>query len=171
VRLRAGALLASVAPAGPGRPFVVESAQGTVQALGTRFMVRQQEDGHTLVHVLAHSVRIGTRHGQEHTLQAGESARFSTNAIVRQAAVQAPAAWVDGLLDVRDQPLSEVIDALRPYLPGPIRVSPEAARLRIFGVFPLDRPEQVLQDLVDTHPVSVRHWGSWLTLVDVRQAG
>lgn len=171
VRLRTGALMAAVAPAGPGRPpFVVQSAQGTVQALGTRFMVRQHEDGHTLVHVLEHSVRVTTLAGQAQTLQAGESALFSERAIVRLApGRQAPAAWADGLLDVRDLSLGEVIDELRPYVAGPIRVSPDAARLRVFGVFPLDRPEQVLQDLVDTHPVSVRRWGNWLTLVDVRK--
>jgi transmembrane sensor len=168
VRLRAGALTISVAPAGNGPPFAVQSAQGSVQALGTRFMVRQEEDGHTLAHVMEHSVRITTLGGTQHTLAEGESARFSARAITPLGTPRAaPAAWADGLIDVRDQPLADVIDALRPYLPGPVRVSPEAARLRVFGVFPLDRPQQVLQDLVDTHPIAVRRWGAWLTLVDV----
>jgi len=171
VRLRAGALVASVAPL-LGVPFIVQSAQGSVQALGTRFMVRQEEDGHTLVHVMEHSVRITTLGGATHTVGEGASARFSAGGIAPlESFDMAPDAWADGLIVVRDQPLSDVIDALRPYLPGPIRVSPEAARLRVFGVFPLDRPQQVLQDLVDTHPVTVRRWGAWLTLVDVRRQG
>lgn len=177
VRLCEGALVATVAPLratdGAPQPFIVQSAEGTVQALGTRFMVRQQ-DGRTQVHVLEHSVRITTQAGRQHTVYAGESAWFDGTAITPLdspgAAQAAPAAWADGLIDVRDQPLAEVVDALRPYLPGVLRVSPEAARLRVFGVFPLDRPQQVLQDLVDTHPVRVRCWGTWLTLVDVRAA-
>lgn len=173
VRLREGALTATVAPlhvqqGGALRPFIVQSAQGTVQALGTRFMVRQQ-DSRTLVHVMEHSVRITTRSGAQHTVAEGASAWFDGEAITPLADARlAPAAWADGVIDVRDQALGEVIDALRPYQAGRIRMSPGAARLRIFGVFALDRPEQVLQDLVDTHPITVRRWGTWLTLVDLR---
>lgn len=172
VRLHAGALVASVAPLGHGRPFVVQTAQGTVQALGTRFMVRQVDDGageYSLVHVMEHSVRIANQAGQTQVLQAGESARFSGETITVLGGRIAPDAWAQGLIDVRDQPLAEVIDALRPYTAGLIRVSPEAARVRVFGVFALDAPERVLQDLADTHPITVRRWGPWLTLVDVRK--
>lgn len=172
LRLREGALVATVAPQrtadGALRPFIVCTAQGSVQALGTRFMVRQ-EDGRTLVNVLEHSVRITTQTGSQRTVHAGESATFDGSAITPLPSSRpAPAAWADGLIDVRDQPLADVVDALRPYMAGMVRVSPEAARLRVFGVFPLDRPQQVLQDLADTHPVQVRRWGEWLTLVDVR---
>lgn len=171
VRLREGALLAQVAASAPdpqSRPFVVQSAQGTVQALGTRFMVRQAE-GRTLVHVLQHSVLLTSLSGREHRLDEGRSAWMQADGIDEQGTQHlAPTAWADGVIDVRDQPLGEVIEALRPYQAGLIRISPEAARLRIFGVFPLARPDQVLQDLVDTHPISVRRWGQWLTLIDVR---
>lgn len=171
VRLREGALLAQVAASAPGlgpRPFVVQSAQGTVQALGTRFMVRQAE-GRTLVHVLQHSVLLTSLSGRQHRLDEGRSAWMDADGIDEQGTQHlAPAAWADGVIDVRDQPLGEVIEALRPYQAGILRISPEAARLRIFGVFPLARPEQVLQDLVDTHPIRVRRWGPWLTLIDVR---
>lgn len=173
VRLREGALLVQVAVSAPGqplRPFVVQSAQGTVQALGTRFMVRQAE-GRTLVHVLQHSVLLTSLSGHQHRLDEGRSAWMDADAISEQGTAQlAPAAWADGVIDVRDQSLGEVVEALRPYQAGIIRLSPEAARLRIFGVFPLARPDQVLQDLVDTHPISVRRWGQWLTLIDVRHS-
>lgn len=172
VRLHAGALVASVALQGSGRPFVVQTTHGTVQALGTRFMVRQadgEEGGYSLVHVMEHSVRIANLAGQTQVLQAGASARFSDGAIAPLDAGKAPDAWAQGLIDVRDQPLAEVIDALRPYTAALIRVSPEAARVRVFGVFALNAPERVLQDLADTHPITVRRWGPWLTLVDVRK--
>ena len=173
VHLREGALMVQVqalAAAAPSRPFVVQSAQGQIQALGTRFMVRQAKD-RSLVHVTEHSVRLSTLSGQQHTLQEGQSAWMEADQITPlQTMHMAPAAWVDGVIDVRDQSLGEVIDALRPYQTAVIRISPEAAKLRIFGVFSLARPQQVLQDLVDTHPIQIRQWGSWLTVIDVRSA-
>ncbi|MEJ5128364.1 FecR domain-containing protein [Comamonas sp. MYb21] len=169
LHLRAGAVLATVAPLGTDRPFVVQSAQGRVQALGTRFMVRQFDGlDQTLVQVLEHSVRITTRSGRELVLQAGQSARFGDDRIVLEAPGLAADAWAQGVIDVRNQPLALVVDALRPYMPGVLRISPEAAQLPIFGVFSLDDPQRVLQDLVDTQPVTVRHWGSWLTLIGLR---
>lgn len=168
VRLREGAVAVRVAAIGIDRPFVVQSAQGTVRALGTRFMVRQGADS-SLVHVMAHSVRLALPSGDELTLREGASARMADGAIQPvEAPTVAPAGWADGVIQVKDAPLSEVLAALRPYTAAVIRVSPAAARLRIFGVFALDRPEATLQTLVDTHPIDVRRWGNWLVNVDQR---
>ncbi|MBN8753643.1 MULTISPECIES: FecR family protein [Variovorax] len=167
VRLRAGALIAQVA-ADALRPFVVQTAQGTVRALGTRFMV-QQEEGRTLVSVLEHSVRLAPRdEGPGVALEQGGSAWMRQDSVEAIFATRVdPSAWSSGVLEVHDQPLSEVVDALRPYTPAVLRVSAEAARVRVFGVYPLDRPMQVLQDLVDTLPLRVRRWGDLVVYVDV----
>ena len=173
VRLRQGAVMVNVAAHISHRPFVVQSEEGTVMALGTRFMVRQQ-DGRSLVHVSEHSVRLTTRDGQ-HTstststtqLEEGRSAWLEADRITPiDTESMAADAWVDGVIDVRNQSLAEVIDALRPYQSGVIRVSPEAGKLRIFGVFTLADPEQVLQVLVNTHPIRIRRWGHWLIVID-----
>lgn len=166
--LREGAVAVRVAAIGADRPFVVQSAQGTARALGTRFMVRQ-DAGSSLVHVMEHSVRLALPSGAGLTLREGASARLERQDIVPlDASRMAPAAWADGMVEVKDAPLGEVLDALRPYSAAVIRVSPAAARLRIFGVFALDRPDATLQTLVDTHPIAVRRWGGWLVSVDVR---
>ena len=57
-------------------------------------------------------------------------------------------------------------DRLRAYQPGVIRLSPQAAALRVFGVFPLDAPDAALRALGETLPIRVRRYGPWLTLVD-----
>ena len=174
VHLREGALMVHVqaeAAAAPLRPFVVQSAQGHSQALGTRFMVRQTQGG-TLVHVSEHSVRLSLPNGQLHTLHEGQSAWMDANQITPiETEPMDPAAWVDGVISVRDQSLGEVIEALRPYQTGIIRISPQAARLRIFGVFSLAQPQQMLQDLVNTHPIQIRQWGSWLTVIEMSESG
>ena len=170
VRLRAGALIAQVA-ADALRPFVVQTAQGTVRALGTRFMV-QQEQGRTLVSVLEHSVQLAPGdEGAGIALEQGSSAWMQSDRVEAVFATRVdPSAWSAGVLEVHDQPLADVLDALRPYTPAVLRVSAAAARVRVFGVYPLDRPMQVLQDLVDTLPLRVRRWSDLVVYVDVRDA-
>ena len=174
VHLREGALMAHVLAEADSvrlRPFVVQSAQGQVQALGTRFMVRQAQ-GRTLVHVTEHSVRLSIPKGQQHTLHEGQSAWMDADQITPiETERMDPAAWVDGIISVHDQSLGEVIEALRPYQAGIIRISPQAAQVRIFGVFSLAQPQQMLQDLVNTHPVQIRQWGSWLTVIEMSKSG
>lgn len=170
VHLRAGALIVNVA-SDRQRPFVVQSAQGAVRALGTRFMV-QQEEGRTLVSVLEHSVRLRPLNdGRAVELPQGASAWLHADGVEPVAAARIdPSAWSSGVLEVHDQPLAEVLEALRPYTPALLRASPEAARVRVYGVYPLDRPMQALQALVDTLPLRVRHWGDWVVYVDTRAA-
>jgi transmembrane sensor len=178
LRLRAGALIARVA-ANAQRPFVVQSDQGSVRALGTRFMV-QQDTGRTLVSVLEHSVRL-TPHRPRAPQQDGAFADvdlaeggsawlYADHVEPLRTAHADPSAWSTGVLEVHDQPLSEVLDALRPYTPAILRVSPEAARVGVYGVYPLDRPMEVLQALVDTLPLRVRRWGDLVVYVDVRSS-
>ena len=169
VRLQAGALIATVARDAQ-RPFLVQTIHGDARALGTRFMTHLR-DGHTQVVVLEHQVEIATRSGQRTTLLAGEGASFTTERISRIGGpVQRAAAWSDGMLVVEDAPLSEVVEDVRPYHRGFIRLSPAAARLRVFGVFPLGDTEQIWQALAHTLPVRVQGYGGWVISIDVRQA-
>lgn len=173
VHLREGALMVHVLAEAAARlrPFVVQSAQGQAQALGTRFMVRQAQ-GKTLVHVTEHSVRLSIPSGQQLTLHEGQSAWMEADQISPiETKHMDPAAWIDGVISVHDQSLGEVIEALRPYQAGIIRISPQAAQVRIFGVFTLAQPQKMLQDLVNTHPIQIRQWGSWLTVIDMSQSG
>ncbi|KQP38951.1 FecR family protein [Pseudorhodoferax sp. Leaf274] len=171
VLLRAGEILVQVADDPTGRPFAVQTAQGRVQAWGTRLLVRQ-EDGCTRATALAQGLHLVPRSGAAETLEEGMGAVFDATRVrvLAQVDATAQAAWTEGLLDARDLSLGEVVDALRPYHAGLLRVDPQAARLRIFGVFALDRPQRVLQDLVDTQPIRVRQWGSLVTLIEPRAA-
>ena len=167
--LRRGELLIQVAT-DPHRPLRVRTAQGQVQALGTRFLV-SQEDTATRVVVLEHSVRTSLPDGRWLDLQQGQAALLRRNAIEPLADDQQPrAAWLNGRLEVLDEPLLGVIDALRPYLRGYVRVAPAIGNLRVQGVFPLDQPQQALQALAESLPISIEHYGPWLTLIGPAQA-
>lgn len=167
VRLREGQVFVDVA-ADPRRPFVIATAQGEVQALGTQFMVRQEANG-SLTSVQLHSVQVTTLGGSQRRVEAGEAAWFS-DVDVRPVplSVRSRTDWRDGRVDIRDEPLGLLIDALRPYRRGVLRVSEQAAKVRVYGVYPLDDPEQTLESLAQTFPLRISHYGPWLTLIDVR---
>jgi transmembrane sensor len=175
VRLREGELLVQVArdaaAAGqPARPFVVQTRHGTAQALGTRYLVRQ-EARRTLVVVLQHSVALQTGQGVSRTLSEGQAAWMDGQGIELIGQRMAHhAGWAEGVLDVRDAPLSEAIEALRPWRRGLLRISPAAARLRVFGVFRLNDIDQALQALVDTQPIRITTYGPMLTSIDLLPA-
>ena len=167
VRLCRGGLVVQVA-ADPSRPFIVRSDQGDVRALGTRFLVEQLADA-TRVVVLEHAVHASLPNGTELDLTEGQAALLHAQRIEPLAAGQAYRAdWVQGHLSVLDEPLALVIDALRPYRPGFIRVSPQVRNLRVQGVFPLDDSERTLAALEETMPIRVKRYGAWLTLIEAR---
>ena len=165
--LREGTVQVDVA-ADPARPFIVESREGRVQALGTRFMVSRNDLG-SLVSVQQHSVLLTTAQGRQQRVEAGEAFAFGAQGIERQApSLRTRVDWLDGCIDVRNEPLGELIELLRPYRSGLLRISPEAARVRVYGVFPLDDSDQVLRSLGETLPIQVTRYGFWLTRIELR---
>ncbi|ENO83964.1 FecR family protein [Thauera linaloolentis] len=167
VRLQCGELIVEVAR-DSARPFVVHTAEGSIRALGTRFLVRQ-DAGNTLVAVLHSSVRIDTGLGASITLAVGRSARFDLAGVRPDATPPASAsAWEDGFIEVHDRPLAEIVAALRPYRPGLLRVSPAAGQLRVTGSFPLDDSERTLAALSEALPIRIdRHTDYWVS-IDLR---
>ena len=166
VHLRAGELLASAAP-GSEAPLTVTTRQGAVRATDAHFLVRQEE-GRSLVAVQENSVQL-LAGGQSYRLQAGQAAWLGSDDI-HPAAVSphTRGAWQDGQLEMRNEPLGELVEALRPYRQEMLRISPAAARLRVQGVFSLDDSAQTLRTLAATLPIQVSHYGPWVTLIELR---
>lgn len=159
-----GSLVVQVA-ADPLRPFIVRSAQGEVRALGTRFLVEQLAHA-TRVVVLEHSVQLSLAQGRHMTLQEGQGALLHAQRIEALDGNQRYRAdWLDGRLSVLDDTLEQVIDALRAYHRGLIRVSPALRELRVQGVFSLDQSQRSLEALAETLPIQITHYGPWLTLL------
>lgn len=167
VVLRHGELVIQVAP-DPQRPLRVRTAQGQVQALGTRFLVAQEQDV-TRVVVLQHSVQLRMPDGTTRDLQEGQSALLATGRITPTAGDQRGRAdWLVGRLNVLDEPLEQVVEALRPYQRGFIRIAPQVRHLRVQGVFPLDDPARTLAALAETLPIQMDSYSPWLTLIRPR---
>lgn len=153
----------------PPRPFVVDTAQGRLRALGTRFSVRQQEDT-TLVAVFEGAVEIRPASGAApRILAAGEqsllTALGTTPPTPADAAHQA---WRNGQLLADDMRLEDFIAELARHRPGYLGCAPQVADLRLVGAYDLNDTDRVLAALEATLPVRVRRVLPWWTVVEAR---
>ena len=159
IELLAGEILvASGHGAGSAAPLVVATREGLVRALGTRFVVRQQ-DGVSTVEVLESAVEIRPRDsaGAPLLLAAGRGVAFSRHAPDAPHAIDAYAdAWSRGQLIVDDVTLGDFLADLARYRPGVIDCAPAVAQLRLSGVFPLADTQRILNMLPNSLPVQVR---------------
>lgn len=159
IRLRRGRIMIATAPdhAARARPFAVDTLDGRVRALGTRFTV-QQEPRATFVSVLEARVALrgSDAGGAETVLGAGRAARFNRSGLIEQRAVPATdSAWLTGMLIADDMRLGELIAQLARYRTVQLACDPAAATLRISGVFPLLNTELALAAIGRTLPIHV----------------
>ncbi|MGK5052682.1 FecR domain-containing protein [Janthinobacterium sp. RB2P8] len=154
----------------PYRPFLVDTAQGQAQALGTRYSVRQA-DGNTLVAVEEGAVRLTPRHGDgNRVIQAGQGGGMTAQQILPAHAVSPDIwAWRQGLLLADAMPLREFLNELSRYRHGLLGCDDAVAGLRISGVFPLADLEAVLLSLPNSLPVDVRLRTRYWVQVEARR--
>lgn len=164
IRLLAGELLLTSGrdPAPYPRPLVVETAAGDVQALGTRFCVREI-DGGSRVDLYQGELEIRPRRTAARRLQAGRQLWFSADEMghTRPADLDA-IAWTEGRLVAERMPLGRFVAELARHRPGVLRCDPAVAGLPLTGVFPLADTDRVLAALQRSLPVEVhavtRYW-------------
>lgn len=170
VRLRAGAI--QVATAVDARPFVVETAQGRLRALGTRFTVRQDgEEAQREIRlaVTAGAVEVTLRGASSPALvvPAGRQTVLSGQGAAAPTPVSPESqAWTHGVLHAQNMRLADFCTELSRYRPGLLHCSPEVAELRISGAFQLRDTDYVLSMVASTLPVQVftrTRW--WVTIL------
>jgi transmembrane sensor len=111
----------------------------------------------TTASVIRSVAQVVTNTRRSLSLPAGQSAWFDGTTLAQEKAdVDGEASWTDGILVVNDRSLSYMIDALRPYYPGIIRLDSDVAALRVTGVFSLADPRHALDALAQTLLVRVR---------------
>ena len=145
----------------------VQLPQGEVRLGPGQAMVRCA-DGRSFCVALSGAAEVATQAGARQQLAPGESVWFDAQQIdAVQTGQQYAAAWQHGELEVHDGPLQTVIDALARYRPGWLRASPQAARLRVTGLFPLDDSERALEALRNTLPIRLQRLSRWYVMVDL----
>ncbi|QIH05470.1 MULTISPECIES: FecR family protein [unclassified Pseudomonas] len=147
------------------RPLIVETPAGDIQALGTRFAVREL-DGGTRIDLYEGALRVSPRHAPALQLNAGERLWFRANQVsARQPAQLNASSWSQGRLVAERQPLGQFVAELARYRPGILRCDEQVAGLLLTGVFPLTDSDEVLAALERSLPVQVhRVTRYWVTL-------
>lgn len=160
IRLRAGEILIQTGKLGDQRPFFVETRDGRIQALGTRFSVHQLS-GSTRVGVLEDRISIqpGEDLGAARILTAGEGADFDRRHVgLTHPFRPSEVAWSNGQLIVLDARLGDVLDELGRYRNGVLQCDDRAQDLRVSGTFRLDSTDAALANLQASLPINVRYF-------------
>ncbi|MDN2716249.1 FecR domain-containing protein [Janthinobacterium sp. SUN120] len=157
------------------RPFIVDSRQAAIRALGTRFSVRR-EDGATILSMLESKVLAQVPQHPAVVVQAGQRTRITDDGVgpitaIDTASVQE--AWRAHQLVVDDLPLAEVLDELARHRPGQLHYDrAQIADIRVAAVLPLDDTDKALQLLIDNFPqLRIRMLTRYLVMVDVPASG
>ncbi|WP_017876381.1 FecR family protein [Janthinobacterium sp. CG3] len=155
-----------------GRPFVVETAHGSIRALGTRFVVRRDGAATELTMLESRtSVQAARRPGDGVVVSAGEAVRISADGVGPLARIDAGSvaeAWRQHQLVVQERPLTQVLDELARHRPGRIQYDRQRlAGMTVTAVLPLDDTDRALQLLLHSFPtLRVRTISKYLVLVD-----
>lgn len=171
VELVSGEILVDVAR-DPSRAFVVETADGRVRALGTRFIVRR-DAGSTLLTMIESKTEAipGGAAATGTEVDAGQLARLTSRGVELLGPVDpglVEEAFLKRRLVVRDCPLPDVLDELARHRSGVIRY--ERSRIegiRVSAVLPLDDPDRALRLLTTNFPqLRIRTATPWVVMVD-----
>jgi len=171
IQLRRGEILVQTAPdiVVPARPLRVATREGRMQALGTRFSVREL-DGRTYLAVIEGAIRIEPARAAAKAgtiVQAGERVDFTAHTVGRPVPVDATAtAWTQGMLLADGMRLDDFVTQLARYQRGVIRCDPRIAGLRISGAFPVSDTQRSLSMLESTYALRVSaHINGYWTLL------
>jgi len=165
VSLRGGTALVDVAAAGAvpadfgfaAGPLVATAASG-------RLMMSRKEGRVRAISVDAEA-RLLMGDADSYSLRPGEGYAF-TDGVLSRLPVSCTAdaeSWIRGKLVLHDRPLTELADALRPYLIGVLSLSQRVADLRVSGVFDLDSPDETLNTLTSLFPVWILRVGPFFS--------
>lgn len=170
LRLLSGEILLSVAK-DPNRPFLVQTAHGSVQALGTRFVVENLQDA-TRVMMIESSTQVRA-HEQSTIVQAGQQLSFTSNGLGTLETVDSAGleqAMAAHQLVAKEQPLPQVLERLARYHQGLLWFDKQAlAALQVTAVLPADDSERALRLLARSFPIDIQQYTPWLTRVVLKK--
>lgn len=146
------------------RPFVVDLGSFNLDASAGSFVL-DRRDGRLSVTGLRGS---GTLQGggQRHTIWTSERLTLDRAGLSRsQVDPDAEASWTTGLAVVDDESVVNIVEQIRPYYAGFIRLSPEVTNRRVTGVFNFFEPVAALDTLARSVGLKMTQTaGIWITI-------
>ncbi|MBM3106234.1 FecR domain-containing protein [Pseudomonas sp. V1] len=150
---------------GGRRGFWVQTPQASLEALGTAFAVRQEQD-QTRLRVEEHAVVI--HHAvQRQRVEAGEEYVITANGLSKVTATDMDAsAWTRGQLVASRMRIRDLVAEFARYQRGWISCDRQIANVEVSGVFQLDDIDRALNALGDSLPVRIERFTSlWRRVV------
>ena len=147
------------------RPLWVQTRDGYLRALGSRFLVREEAQG-TLLAVQQGAVALFANSREANArkvLKPGEQVLFDHTGIHAPIANGLdPWGWSDGVISAHNMRLDDFLSELSRYRNGLLRCSEAVAGLRVSGTYQLNDTDQVLSLVAQSLPVDVtyrsRYW-------------
>lgn len=169
VRLLQGEILVATAQdqQHPARPFIVETDDGSLRPLGTRFTARQL-DGRSQVAVYEGAVEVTPADAatERKVIEAGHQAGFSPRGIDAMSSCdELGLSWMNGMLVADRMPLAMFAGELGRYRAGLLQVDADVAALPVSGVFPLGDTGASLTLLEQTMPVRIQYFTRYLARI------
>ena len=153
------------------RPFIVKTRDGSLRALGTRFLVKREDDG-TRLSVLQSRVAAHPESTPDETVyNEGQQVLMHRDGLGQRVALAPGAdAWTRGMLVLDNVRLADMVHELKRYRRGHLGVDPDVADLRISGSFALNNVELALNALLPALPVKIEQHTPWWVTISARPA-
>ncbi|GAB6843655.1 transmembrane sensor [Methylorubrum rhodinum] len=137
-------------------PFHVTLGALTLRTQAGVFVLEDRNHLVSVTGVQGAGELAGVGGGGPQMVAAGDLLEFGDRRLRRLAADRdAATAWLEKLLVAKDRPLAAIVDKLRPYFPGVIRVDPAVSALRVTGVFSLKDPHGSLDALAESLDLTI----------------
>lgn len=147
---------------------MVETRNGQLEALGTQFTVRQNNNHKTKINVYQHAVAIHPSATSERKIiHQGQRAVFGDKTISKLIPLknQQPY-WTQHLLVVEQWPLKKVISELYRYKHGTYILDQSIQNTQVSGVFSLDNIQQSLETLAYSNQLELTFYTPYLLNID-----
>ncbi len=148
------------------RPFVVKTANATVQVVGTHFTVKAGNI--TQVDVESGIVACIGQRGDSRQLTAGQHTSIADQGVAEITDIDIGMAfsWLKGRLIFQDQSLADVIAELDRYQPGVIIITDaKLAQTRITGNYKLGDTDAIIRALADIAGARVINLSPYVTVL------
>lgn len=139
-------------------PFVVESEDFSLRVLGTKFNITNYEGGTTNIVLVEGSVEVTDKNEKKAQLTPNDLLNIANGTMISQKKVDVAEyiSWVDGIMLLNGNNLSQIIQKLNIYYGLFIQCDPLVGKEKVYGKLDLkDNIDEVIECIQQTLPFKI----------------